>query len=203
MRLRLYRHAILLLTESLRRISFRHLEAIDRLATKGPPNGSLNLPGGVQAIRSYGELTFSCGDSDSTHDGFELSVNSPGSYDLPCGYRIFLYRSERSLLSDSGGRMEMAVDLKRYPFPWTVRSFRPGDRLIPVGMTGHRKVKELFIDEKVPRPLRSRIPLFFSSKTLFWVAGLRKAGFASPEAHDVVSIKVELLEFDVDAATLA
>ncbi len=203
MRLRLYRHAILQLTGSLRRISFRHLEAIDNLAAKGPPNGSLNLPGGVRAVRSYAELTFSCGDSDSTQDGFELSVDSPGSYDLHSGCRIVLYRGDRLSLPDKGGRLEMAVDLAQYPFPWTVRLFRPGDRLIPVGMTGHRKVKELFIDEKVPRPLRRRIPLFFSSDTLFWVAGLRKAGFASPEAHDTMSVRVELLEFDMDAAILA
>ncbi len=203
LRLRLYRYAIFLVTGSLRRISFRHLEAIDRLAVKGPPNGSLNLPGEVRAVRSYGELTFSSGDSESVPDGFDLSVASPGSYDLPSGGRIVLYQDDRSSLSAGGGVLEMAVDLAQYPFPWTVRSYRPGDRMIPAGMTGHRKVKDLFIDEKIPRAQRSRIPLFFSSDILFWVAGLRKAGFRSPEAQNVIMIRLELLEFNVDAAILA
>lgn len=33
----------------------------------------------------------------------------------------------------------------------TVRNRRPGDRLSPLGMKGHKKLKDVFIDKKIPR----------------------------------------------------
>ena len=40
-----------------------------------------------------------------------------------------------------------------------VRNFMPGDRIRPLGMTGTRKVKDVFIDRKLPRSRRARFPL--------------------------------------------
>jgi len=36
-------------------------------------------------------------------------------------------------------------------------------------MTGQKKVKELFINAKIPVALRSFIPLLFCGETLLWV----------------------------------
>ncbi len=42
-------------------------------------------------------------------------------------------------------------------------------------MTGSKKVKDLFIDAKIPQPLRRSIPLIFSGGRLIWVCGVRVA----------------------------
>jgi len=51
-----------------------------------------------------------------------------------------------------------------------VRVFRPGDRFIPLGMKGTKKLKSFFIDEKVPRNQRKSIPLLTSiNDDIIWV----------------------------------
>ena len=65
------------------------------------------------------------------------------------------------------------LDFDGLDFPLTLRSFRPGDRLQPLGMEGEKKVKDLFIDCKIPALQRKRIPLLFGGDRLLWVAGVR------------------------------
>jgi tRNA(Ile)-lysidine synthase len=54
-----------------------------------------------------------------------------------------------------------------------MRNFRPGDRFHPLGSQGTQKLKEFFIDHKVPRFERPKIPLLISGETIAWVVGHR------------------------------
>ncbi|MBT0664602.1 tRNA lysidine(34) synthetase TilS [Geobacter pelophilus] len=201
-RLRLYRYAIELLVGNLRRISYRHLQGIDRLLLQGPPNGSLNLPGGLVVTRCYRVLTFSLQPLARDVPG-ELRIMAEGVYDLPSGGRVAVECCDGQVAASEDGRLELIVNLAELPFPWLVRSFLPGDRLEPRGMKGRKKVKDIFIDAKVPRPARQRIPLFFSGARLFWVAGLRKGGSVPQHIPERLAVRVRLLEFPPDAAMLA
>jgi tRNA(Ile)-lysidine synthase len=56
----------------------------------------------------------------------------------------------------------------------SVRFFKPGDRFVPLGMVGSKKVKSFFIDEKTPREERKGIPLLTSANgDIIWVYGKR------------------------------
>jgi len=200
MRFRIYRRALSEVKGDLRRIAFCHLQAIDRLLSGGPPNGMLDLPGGIRATRCYDELLVGRSEKADGAADYAVTISGEGCYLLPHGARIEV---REGAPGGQSGRNSILVDLGAVPFPWLVRSFRPGDRLVPVGMTGHRKVKELFIDEKIPRGLRPRIPLVFSGTTLFWVAGLRMAASARPVAADSRIARVELLDFASDPVILA
>jgi tRNA(Ile)-lysidine synthase len=54
----------------------------------------------------------------------------------------------------------------------TVRAWRPGDRVRPLGLGGTRKVQDVFVDRKVPRALRGRIPIVEGPHGIAWIAGL-------------------------------
>lgn len=57
-----------------------------------------------------------------------------------------------------------------------VRTWRHGDRFVPLGMGGHKKVQDFFSDRRVHRSLRTRLPLFFDrGGTLFAVSDMRIA----------------------------
>lgn len=60
----------------------------------------------------------------------------------------------------------------------TVRSRRPGDRLVPFGGTTPKKVQDLLVDARVPRDQRDSIPLLLVGQAIIWVPGLRRAEFA-------------------------
>ena len=53
-----------------------------------------------------------------------------------------------------------------------VRAWRPGDRVWPLGLGGTRKVQDVFVDRKVPRALRGRIPIVEGPRGVAWIAGL-------------------------------
>jgi tRNA(Ile)-lysidine synthase len=54
----------------------------------------------------------------------------------------------------------------------TVRAWRPGDRVRPLGLGGTRKVQDVFVDRKVPQALRGRIPIVEGPRGIAWIAGL-------------------------------
>jgi tRNA(Ile)-lysidine synthase len=190
-RLRLYRLLLREVAPDLKRISSRHLREIDRLVRAGAPHASLDLPGGVVVARCYGELSVRLRGAEEAPAPYEFTVEGPGIYPLPGGGELRV-----SLLSGPVPTpfraAEAILDPAKVPFPWLVRPFRPGDRFIPSGMTGSRKVKEFFIDHKVPRGVRGRIPLFFSGGRLIWVGGMRVSGEACADARSGVAIRAEI-----------
>jgi tRNA(Ile)-lysidine synthase len=53
-----------------------------------------------------------------------------------------------------------------------VRSWRPGDRFRPLGLAGHKKLQDFFVDRKVARQARDLVPLVVDElDRIVWVAG--------------------------------
>ncbi len=66
------------------------------------------------------------------------------------------------------------------PFVW--RPWHPGDRFVPLGMKGTKKVGDFLTDMRIPVPLRKNIYLFVSNNTPVWLVGYRiDARFAIDE----------------------
>ncbi len=57
-----------------------------------------------------------------------------------------------------------------------MRNFRPGDRFRPLGVSGTQKLKDFFIDHKIPRFERPSVPLLISEERIAWVVGYRIDG---------------------------
>jgi tRNA(Ile)-lysidine synthase len=67
----------------------------------------------------------------------------------------------------------VALDADRVNGKLTVRNRTTGDRFIPLGMKGHKKIKDFFIDEKVPVAKRDTIWLICDDDKIVWVHGMR------------------------------
>ncbi|HEX8917984.1 MAG TPA: tRNA lysidine(34) synthetase TilS [Chloroflexota bacterium] len=55
--------------------------------------------------------------------------------------------------------------------PLHVRPWRHGDRIQPLGMTGSKKLQDLFVDGRVPRAIRGLFPVVAADFPI-WIAGL-------------------------------
>ena len=204
LRLRLYRRALLELRGDLNHIALTHLEGIDRLITSLRPNARLKLPGDCLVARSYGKVSFSAQDPGAQAAGDlaitgeltmagKLSIAGEGSHPLPAGGTMLVQLVPRPAELDTGSRRIAYLDPDRAPFPWLVRSFVPGDRFTPLGMSGAQKVKDLFINEKVPLDERRRIPLLLSGARILWVVGVRFGHEARVTAGTEAVLRVEIL----------
>jgi tRNA(Ile)-lysidine synthase len=54
----------------------------------------------------------------------------------------------------------------------TVRARRRGDSFRPLGLPGRKKLQDFFVDRKVPRASRDRVPIIVDDRDrIVWVAG--------------------------------
>ncbi|NQU97159.1 MAG: tRNA lysidine(34) synthetase TilS [Chloroflexi bacterium] len=76
--------------------------------------------------------------------------------------------------------------------PLVVRSRRPGDRFQPLGMAVPKRLQDFFVDERVPRAWRDRVPLVETERGIVWVAGRRPAEWARLPAGARRALRLEL-----------
>ena len=194
LRLRLYRRALQAQRGDLMRIGLVHLEAIDRLATAKRPNAKAKLPGACFVVRCYDTLSFEKAAAPADAK-WALAVPGEGTYPLPGGGRLLLVqRVPRPAEFATGSHRVAHLCAIAAPFPWLLRSFNPGDRFTPLGMSGAQKVKDLFINEKVPPAERSRIPLLLSAGEIVCVTGVKMGDKARVTAATDAVLRVEILE---------
>ncbi len=105
---------------------------------------------------------------------FTYTLEVPGELDVPeVSVRMRLDRRpvEPWMFQGSPSRAGLALPLTEGDRV-TIRNRRPGDRIHPLGADGSRRLKEVLIDRRVPRPLRERLPLLCVGERIAWVPGI-------------------------------
>ncbi len=162
------------LGKGLRRIGSLHIESVAELGKSKNSHGSLNLPNGLLVTRSYDHMVFRIGEERQSRE-FHYFLDGTGTYDIEeIGKTIGLVEREPNADSNMEGDERTAyLDSEKLQFPLVLRNFRSGDRFIPLGMTGHKKIKDFFIDLKIPVEARTSIPLLVSDDKPVWICGYR------------------------------
>lgn len=163
----------------LRGLDFVHIEALLRLIEEGPPQGRLSIPGGWELVREYEILRLEAAARGSARICY--------SYDFEPGATLYIPEARMEIRSECassppwrlpGDLLEAAFDRNGLSGSLIVRNFRRGDRFQPLGMGGHKKVKELFIEKKVPLSLRSKLPLLVMDDQVLWAPGYLRSQIA-------------------------
>lgn len=55
----------------------------------------------------------------------------------------------------------------------SIRRRKNGDKMIPLGMKGKKKIKDIFIDMKIPAEERSLIPIIQFEEEIAWIVGIK------------------------------
>jgi tRNA(Ile)-lysidine synthase len=173
---RLVRDVIVRLTGTLKQIRHNHVESVLSLAHSAHPSGIVNLARGVRVIRDQDRLIFRLGEQP-TIPPFKYQIEKPGTLFVPeiaAKLRLSVFSSEE--IKGQIKKMPSTTalfDLKTISFPIIIRNFRHGDRFVPLGMTGSQKIKDFFINIKVPRSKRMACPLLLNKGEIIWVGGHR------------------------------
>ena len=64
-------------------------------------------------------------------------------------------------------------DYEKLFFPLVIRKWKSGDKFIPSGMKGFKKLSDFFIDSKINRLLKEKTLLLCSNDDIIWVIGHR------------------------------
>jgi tRNA(Ile)-lysidine synthase len=92
----------------------------------------------------------------------------------------------------SPGAMRAYLDADAVGGPLVVTTWRPGDRFMPLGMKGEKKLQDYFVDAKVPRAARAEVPVVWGPAHIVWVAGQRIDDRARvrPETRRVLALRL-------------
>jgi len=106
---------------------------------------------------------------------FEVDLHSPGRTLIKeIGREVVVEEADRDQFKDYDVSPTISLmDYESLRFPLKMRNFRPGDRFLPLGGKGTQKLKDFFIDHKVPRFERPGVPLLISEERIAWVVGYR------------------------------
>lgn len=172
----IFRMAIEKKQGSLTGISFHHVETLIQVLSTGRVGSITQLPGKLVASKSYEGIYL---DVYSVMQGTEVDYSGqplvvPGLTSISeLGIAI---TTELTDVAQSGIQSQVAVfDWDALSPPLFVRRRRVGDRFQPLGFHGSKKLKEFFIDEKIPRQLRDNTPIICDSQGIIWVGGYRQA----------------------------
>ena len=169
-----------------RDISRRELMALEALLTK-QSGKSRNFSAGLRAEIRYGALVLSCAPQER-QAGY--------CYALPLEEEIFISEAgiavlatlEEKKLEISDETCTNVFDYDKIKHTLFCRTRRQGD-VIPL-QKGRKKIKDLFIDEKIPRAERERYPLLAAGEAIIWVPGLRQAYGADEQTIRKVWIQI-------------
>ena len=125
----------------------------------------------VTVWRERDRLTF----VTETSDGEYAVTVDPGTTMTPVGTLHVERLDERPSSFDPSPLVEV-VDAERLRFPLTLRSWRGGERLQPVGLDGHKRVSDVLTEGRVPPHRRAQHPVLVSGEEIVWVVGHRLAG---------------------------
>ncbi len=87
-------------------------------------------------------------------------------------------------------RWTILVDAKKIKGPLVLRHRKPEDRFSPLGLKGHKKVKDFFIDEKIPKEIRDEVWLLCDEEKIIWICGYRssEAVRLSEESREILQL---------------
>ncbi|MBA1334610.1 MAG: tRNA(Ile)-lysidine synthetase [Firmicutes bacterium] len=175
---RILRMAVEKISGSTDNISYTHIEAMYNLVKANKTGTQISLPGSITAGVSYGEFYLSR-EERVRHDTIDkiYTLNIPGTVTIDetgCKINAVLIPvKEYKRIKNTADRKRVFVDFGKTGGNIVVTGRRDGDRFVPLGMKGTKKLKDFFIDNKVPREKRDSIPIVRNDKGIIWVTGYR------------------------------
>ncbi len=151
------------------------------IAAAGARTGAtFELPRGVRLTVDADALVVSIGALGSA------AIDASVEYDVPFvgavgGWWISVMTATDDRVASEGGdgdHVWVARGLGVAPGQWqqnvvlpagaVVRGRRPGDRLQPIGMQGHKKLQDYYIDRRIPQRERDAAPVIAAGRDVLW-----------------------------------
>ena len=157
-----------------------HVDLIFDLINSNKSNSIVHLPNNIIIVKAYNELTIDYDENDN--DEYEIEISD--LVNLPNGKII-----EKVNESEDTSNYTIRLNSKEIKLPLYVRNRRDGDKMIVKNMQGHKKISEIFINEKIKASDRDVWPVVLDAEnTVVWLPGLKKSNLdkKNSEEYDII-----------------
>ena len=164
-----------------------HMDSIQKVIKGENPSAQLDFPNNLKIVRSYDKCAFTF-HSHVQAQTYTYELNKGEECILPTGACI-QFLTETVQCEEVG--QHMYVHPNDVELPFVVRTRKPGDRIALKGMNGTKKVKDLFIDLKIPLQDRATWPIITDqSGEVIWIPGLKKSKYELKKSKETVYYKL-------------
>lgn len=144
---------------------------------------SFSYPGGRTAIRGDKEIV----------SNINRVISDVGEYEFQeIGRRLRLF-CKPYYSNVKQDRDCLVIDSETVQFPMRVRSVRPGEKILPLGGPGRKKIARILSDKKIPAHLRNHHPLLVAGDEIVAILGVRidESFKVSEKSSSILVIKWE------------
>ena len=162
-----------------RDLTEEHYKRILELAHRMAGGKSLQLPGGFEVRREYGNLIFlrAGGGGPLGTRAEEIQINVPGQTlvgDCRVEAKILEFSAEgfEKFKAAKTGETEW-FDLEKLRLPLYIRGRKVGDRFVPLGQDGEKKVGKFLTASRIARRVREKMLVVCDENRIVWLWPVR------------------------------
>ncbi|MDE3181686.1 MAG: tRNA lysidine(34) synthetase TilS [Acidobacteriota bacterium] len=182
-------------------ITSLHLEELRRWSASAQSGKALFLPAGIEACREFEWLAIRQANGNSAPRAYSLAIVPPAKADV--GGILLKFNvvevtetPQDNALSNPGWTYNrisqyVYIDLDKFKGDLLLRNWRPGDRFRPAGRASARKVKELFLERRIPSAQRASWPVLLCGEEIVWVRGFPPCASAAVTDSTRRALRIE------------
>ena len=146
----------------------KHVLLIINLINNDKANSYIELPNNFIAVKNYNNFKIIKQSSSNKYNMELKDINS-----LPNGKII-----KKISTSNETSNYVIRLNSEELYLPLYIRTRLDGDKIATKHLVGRKKIKDIFIDSKIPSSKRDEWPIVVDSKdNILWLPGLKKSKF--------------------------
>jgi len=154
-------------------VTDKHVDLVLKLIYSKKSNSYIYLPNNIKIVKAYDLITV----VRVTDEAINYDIEIDDYVMLPNGKHI--EKIDKTLENNNFICRLRATDVS---LPLHVRTRKNGDKMMVKGMLGHKKLNDIFIDNKIPTSERDIWPIVVdSNENIVWLPGLKKSKFDIPK----------------------
>lgn len=163
----------------LSQITDKHRQLIHKVLTSNKPNQEVSLPNHKKGIKTYNSFSITEEKPKSTYQ-----IELIDYLTLPNNKIVEIIDNTEDTSNNTIRLLKKDITLPLY-----IRTRLDGDKIEIKGLNGHKKLKDIFIDEKITKEERDNWPILVdSNENILWIPGLKKSKFdkQKDENYDII-----------------
>ena len=148
-------------------INDNNINEILKIIKSNKPNLNVDLPKNITLVKKYNVL-----EVNKIQKISEYKIELKDEVKLDLG---IIKKIDNTTLTNN---YVCHLNSKTIKLPLYVRNRKEGDYIEILGLNGKKKIKDIFINEKIPKDIRDKYPIVVdSNNTIVWLPGLKKSKY--------------------------
>lgn len=165
---------------------------------KGTTGKLIMLPKSITVLNNYGNIELYVANEkeikDKSQSEYILRINNDNNLiDNRLIVHINIINAKEKFDFNSKDNLVKFFDYDKINGEIKLRYRKNGDKFVPFGMNGSKKLKDLFIDLKIQKEKRDSIPLILFGEDIAWIVGYRISDKFKVDKNtkNILQIKIE------------